>query len=302
MKKVKIILSIAGTLIFLFSFGGISGINVYSERSDSEHTTGKSTQTNTKTTQTVTKPKTVSTKTTQTGAKPKTVSTKSTQTVAKPKTTAAKPAQPASKAKPAAAKPAQSASKPALVDPGIVTIGQQHWAVANLNVSTFRNGDSIPEAKTNQEWLAAGEAKKPAWCYYNNDPAVGKKYGKLYNWYAVNDPRELAPAGWKLSSAEDWKRLAYSLGGAVVAGTKMKSTTGWLEGNNGYDDSGFTGLPGGYRIENGIFKNSGSAGSWWSTTESKTQTAIDNYLSFSSSLGSSSNPKQRGESVRCLKE
>ena len=98
-------------------------------------------------------------------------------------------------------------------DPGTVTIGTQIWAVANLNVNTFRNGDSIPEARTPQEWVAAGEAGKPAWCYYNNDPANGLKYGKLYNWYAVNDPRELAPAGWTLPSDADWAELTHYLKG-----------------------------------------------------------------------------------------
>lgn len=70
-----------------------------------------------------------------------------------------------------------------------VKIGDQIWMTRNLNVDKFCNGDPIPETKTNEEWIKAGENGKPAWCYYDNDPANGEKYGKLYNWYAVNDPR-----------------------------------------------------------------------------------------------------------------
>lgn len=199
----------------------------------------------------------------------------------------------------------QKSSKSEQVDKsknsGVINIGTQVWAVANLNVSTFRNGDTIPEAKTNEEWVAAGESEKPAWCYYNNDPATGQKYGKLYNWYAVNDPRELAPDGWTLASDADWSKLAHYLGGPETAGSKLKSTYGWIDGTNGSNESGFTGLPGGYRIENGIFKNSGSIGTWWSCTESKSVSAVDFYLGQGTTLSRSSNPKQRGESVRCIK-
>jgi uncharacterized protein (TIGR02145 family) len=117
----------------------------------------------------------------------------------------------------------------------------------------------------------------------------------------VNDPRGLAPAGWTMPSDADWAKLTYYSGGQGAAGERMKSTAGWSEGNNGTNETGFIGLPGGYRVENGTFLNLGSIGIWWSSTESKSLTAIDHYLSMNSSLGKSSSPKQRGESVRCLK-
>ncbi|MFM7765029.1 MAG: FISUMP domain-containing protein, partial [Sphingomonadales bacterium] len=79
-----------------------------------------------------------------------------------------------------------------------VTIGKQVWMTKNLDVDKFRDGSSIPEAKTDEEWKKAGKNKQPAWCYYNNDPANGAKYGKLYNWYAVNDSRGLAPVGYHI--------------------------------------------------------------------------------------------------------
>jgi uncharacterized protein (TIGR02145 family) len=169
-------------------------------------------------------------------------------------------------------------------------------------VSTFRNGDTIPEAKTNKEWVTAGDAGKPAWCYYNNDPAIGKKYGKLYNWFALNDPRGLAPAGWALSTDSDWTRLVNYLGGPGTAGSKLKSTSGWNEGSIGTNDTGFSGFPGGYRVENGIFQNIGSIGIWWSTTENNPLSAFDHYLAQNNSLARSNSPKQRGESVRCIKK
>ena len=199
-------------------------------------------------------------------------------------------------------KSSKSESENKAKDVGTVRIGTQIWAVANLNVSTFRNGDSIPEAKTSKEWVAAGESGKPAWCYFNNDPATGLKYGRLYNWYAVNDPRGLAPVGWTLSGANDWAMLINYLGGQGAAGSKMKSMSGWSEGNNGTNEAGFIGFPGGYRVENGSFLNIGSIGTWWSSTENNTPTAIDHYLAQSSSVGRSNSPKQRGESVRCIRK
>lgn len=108
-----------------------------------------------------------------------------------------------------------------------VTIGTQVWATKNLNVTTFRNGDPIPQAKTDAEWKAAGENKQPAWCYYDNNAANGAKYGILYNWYAVNDPRGLAPEGFHIPTDSEWDTLVSFLGGEDVARKKMKSAIGW---------------------------------------------------------------------------
>ena len=94
-----------------------------------------------------------------------------------------------------------------------VTIGKQVWMTKNLDVGTFRNGYPIPEAKTNEEWVNAGLNKQPAWCYYQNDPTNGEKYGKLYNWYAVNDSRGLTPEGWHIPSENEWEILFRYLGG-----------------------------------------------------------------------------------------
>jgi len=88
-----------------------------------------------------------------------------------------------------------------------VAIGKQVWMTENLNVDTFRNGEAIPHVKTNEEWIKAGENKQPAWCYCDNDPANGAKYGKLYNWYAVANARGLCPAGWHVPSDDEWTQL-----------------------------------------------------------------------------------------------
>jgi uncharacterized protein (TIGR02145 family) len=302
MEKANPFITVTAIFVLLFSYGNMSG-------SICAQTTSKSAQTQKKTTQTVTKPVQTQTKSTQTVSKPAQTKPKPSQTV--PKSTQSvktksksvvavpKPGQTKSK-------PVQKSSKPVPVtkskDSGTVTIGTQNWAVANLNVTTFRNGDTIPEAKTNKEWVSAGESGKPAWCYYNNDPANGLKFGKLYNWHAVNDPRGLAPAGWSLPGDADWTKLAYYLGGPEASGRKMKTTSGWIDGNTGTNESGFTGFAGGYRVENGTFLNLGSIGTWWSSTEGKTSSAIDFYLSLGGSLGRGSNPRQRGESVRCLRD
>ena len=270
MEKATKIFTICGVFMLISSFGILLATDLpYTLNSETEGLI--SVQTQTKSTQTTTKSAQTKTKSARTKSK---TTPKSTKT------------EPVKKVK----------------EPGTLIIGNQIWAEANLNVSTFRNGDTIPEAKTNKEWVAAGESGKPAWCYYNNDPVIGKKYGKLYNWFALNDPRELAPAGWTLSTEADWARLVNYLGGSGTAGSKLKSTTGWNEGNIGTNDTGFSGFPGGYRVENGIFQNIGSIGIWWSTTENNPLSAIDHYLAQSNSLAKSNSPKQRGESVRCVKQ
>ena len=108
-----------------------------------------------------------------------------------------------------------------------IKIGTQTWTTKNLDVSKFRNGEAIPLAKTNAEWELAGQNKQPAWCYYENKGENGTTYGKLYNWFAVNDPRGLAPSGYHIPTDAEWTILTDYLGGDSIAGAKMKSTSGW---------------------------------------------------------------------------
>ncbi|MDD4968306.1 MAG: fibrobacter succinogenes major paralogous domain-containing protein [Paludibacter sp.] len=147
-----------------------------------------------------------------------------------------------------------------------IKYGLQEWTASNISTTIFNNGDVIPEAKTKEEWIKAGTSGKPAWCYYKNDPENGKKYGKLYNWYAINDPRGLAPAGWKISTNNEWMTLIQNMQGVDYAGPKLKNTKGW-KSRNGVNKIGFSALPAGIRDENGDFSFLGTVGQWWSNTE-----------------------------------
>jgi uncharacterized protein (TIGR02145 family) len=184
-----------------------------------------------------------------------------------------------------------------------VNVGTQEWLGKNLNVDRFANGDPILEAKTEGEWARAGENKQPAWCYYNNDPALGRTYGKLYNWYAVNDPRGLAPSGWHVPSDDEWTALTNYLGGEAAAGLPMKSTSGWLENGNGNNSSGIAGLPGGLRSPNGSFNYLGKLGYWWSASESASDKAWYRVLYYNfGGVFRYGGSKSCGFSVRCLRD
>ena len=175
----------------------------------------------------------------------------------------------------------------------------QTWMSYNLSVSNYRNGDVIPEVQDKTAWanLTTG-----AWCYYEN--ANDKKYGKLYNWYAVNDPRGLAPKGYHIPSDEEWKILTDYLGDAAEG--KMKSITGWDEDGNGINTIGFNAFPGGCRNIDGSFCGIGTFTAFWSSSEESSIHAKDFSLLagyFSSGFNScSSSNKRNGFSVRCLKD
>ncbi len=155
----------------------------------------------------------------------------------------------------------------------IAKLGTQTWMAQNLNVTRFRNGDVIPEAKTKEEWEKADMEGTPAWCYYNNDYQNGPIYGKLYNWHAVTDPRGLAPLKWHIPNQEEWKRLINFLGGNEKAGKLLKDSIGWHNGGNGTNKSGFAALPSGNRTDEGSFKGLLTFGYWWSRQESTASTA-----------------------------
>ena len=184
-------------------------------------------------------------------------------------------------------------------DKGEVTIGNQVWTSKNLDVSKFKNGEEIPEAETKDQWKAFSDANEAAWCYYENKT----EYGKLYNWYAVNDPRGLAPAGYHIPTDEEWTTLTNYLGGKTIAGAKMKSTSGWENDGNGTNSSAFAGLPGGFRGNDGNFYNFGAFGYWWSSSEFNSNSAWCRVLYYSN--GNVNRPyynKQDGFSVRCLRD
>jgi uncharacterized protein (TIGR02145 family) len=173
---------------------------------------------------------------------------------------------------------------------GLVKIGTQIWMSKNLDVSTYRNGDPIQYARTLEQWVDAARKGEGAWCYYDHDPKNGAIYGKLYNWYAVNDSRGLSPAGYHLPTDLEWSLLSENLGGEEIAGFKMKSTSGWANGGNGDNNSGFNGLPGGFCNSNGNLGNITGYGYFWSSSENSTRVNKDYYY------------EDQGLSVRCLRD
>jgi uncharacterized protein (TIGR02145 family) len=184
-----------------------------------------------------------------------------------------------------------------------VTIGSQTWTAENLNVATFRNGDAIMETKTQEEWVKAGESSQPAWCYFNNDPANGAKYGKLYNWYAVADPRGLAPEGWHTPSDDEWTQLSNAIGGDIKAGTILKSKTGWKGNRNGTDQVGFNVVGAGGRGGTSTFNGETSVAVFWSTTSKSRSIAWYRVIhATKTGMYREMDDKMSGFSVRCVKD
>ena len=183
-----------------------------------------------------------------------------------------------------------------------VIIGDQEWMAENLKVTRYRNGDDIEYVTDNDQWanLSTG-----AYCYYNNDANNSDTFGSLYNWYAVNDSRGLAPEGWRVPTDDEWQTLVDYLGGSSVAGGKMKEagTAHWNSPNTGAtNESGFTALPGGYRSGNGNFFNLGNNGYFWSATEYSTYYAWSRELSYNYAQVYRYYNKQHGFSVRCIRD
>ena len=198
----------------------------------------------------------------------------------------------------------------------IVKIGNQEWMTRNLDVNRFRNGDLIPHVELNEEWKKAGDNEQPAWCYYDNDPENGKKYGKLYNKYAVIDLRGLAPKGWYIPTCEEWTRLEEFLG-TEIAGHKMKAVNDWecsssrlngeqniveIHNGNGDNSSGFNALPGGWRDDDGGFYYINKEAYFWNGNENydygnELLLLRENYCEFRWALGAYS----AGASIRIIK-
>jgi uncharacterized protein (TIGR02145 family) len=185
-----------------------------------------------------------------------------------------------------------------------IKIGSQIWMTKNLDVTHFRNGDTIIQAKTDKEWLECSKKQIPAWCYFKNNEKNKEKYGLLYNWYAVNDPRGLAPKGYKIPNEEDWNKLINSLGGEMVAAPKMRYGKIWEDsllitsskGNFGAVASGWRK----HSDEKIEFINNGSY--WWSSSSQTPKISWTRYLVIKAKeVRSYCYDKGSGLSVRCLK-
>lgn len=137
------------------------------------------------------------------------------------------------------------------------------WMLKPLNLNHFRNGDIIAEAKTTDEWIKAYKQKKPAWCYYNNDPELGKIHGKIYNWYAITDKRGLAPEGWKIADDSDWVNLTNCFNGQKNVVERIKQH---FSDSTNYTFEDFM-TYGGTRGGHGSFTQLNEYGRYFTTTE-----------------------------------
>lgn len=188
-----------------------------------------------------------------------------------------------------------------------ITIGNQIWSQKNLYVATYKDGTPIPKVTDDAVWASLTTG---AYCYYQNDSVnYAATYGKLYNWYAVNDPRGLAPTGWHIPNESEWSTLENYLTGVFPIGNvggKMKETgtVHWTSPNAAAThSSGFAGLPGGLRHEDGTFENIGKYGLWWTTTEYSSSGIYFRYLYYlNSNLSRNNSHKRVGYSVRCIKD
>lgn len=193
-----------------------------------------------------------------------------------------------------------------------VKIGAVDWQKENLDVSVFSNGDSLFQAKTAEEWNKAFIEKKPAWCYYEFSAENGKKYGKLYNWFAVSDSRGLAPKGWRIPTEAEFESIDKTEG--YFLGDKLKASSGWdnwesiddkgvvqVNSANGNNSTGFSGIPGGCVDINGIFHNKGIKAFFWTITEYDSKMAVNRGLRNDHHFLHNFTNKGFGYSVRCIK-
>lgn len=197
-----------------------------------------------------------------------------------------------------------------------VAIGKYEWMAENLNVVTFRNGDSIPQAKTNEEWEKAAVEGRPVYCIYDINSGDNPKTGKLYNWYAFNDSRMLAPKGWHIPSDKEWIELSMELGMSpseagklhergTDEGTKLKDPDdlSWnLSDSTSVKFSGFNAQPGGCRLNNGEYYLEHVIAVFWSSTETETGGAYAYGIHPAPFFNRCDDNKGLGMSVRCIKD
>lgn len=196
-----------------------------------------------------------------------------------------------------------------------VKIGGQEWMAENLNVSKFRNGEYISDAYDEASWIVTNNSwgfpdgiTRPAWAFYDFEPNYQSKFGRVYNWYAVNDSRGLAPLGWRIPSYADWKQLINYLGGTELAIKMLKSPTGWKKGNmgrnsftgNGNNKSGFAAVPGGSCVVRGQFAGIGIWTAFWSSSVHQVDVEEKVWV-LSIMRGVELGDKGEGYYIRCIK-
>jgi uncharacterized protein (TIGR02145 family) len=186
-----------------------------------------------------------------------------------------------------------------------IGIGSQIWMIQNLNVTHYRNGDPITNVTNSTAW---NTLTTEAYCNFNNDLGYSTTYGKLYNWYAITDSRNIAPTGWHVPSKAEWDTLINFVGGKAIAGSKLKEigNTHWISANtDATNEYGFQGLPGGYRLNLGDFLYLHERGYWWT----KSNEYLSGSFAYSYGLNKDSvsitcyaTIQKFGLSVKCVKD
>ena len=199
-------------------------------------------------------------------------------------------------------------------DYATVLIGDQCWFAENLRNENYDNGDAIPSNLSDSEWSTTNSGAVALYgedegCQDNSpdidacDPAQSlEEYGRLYNWFAVDDARGLCPGGWHVPTDGEWTVMTDELGGESIAGGQMKTTYGWNNGGNGTNSSGFSGLPGGFRYSNGYFDYAGSNGYWWSSSPNGSDAWLRGLNSVNENVYRNNLTLRFGFSVRCVRD
>lgn len=187
----------------------------------------------------------------------------------------------------------------------VVKIGDQLWMAENLRTTKYRDKMSIPNVTDQTAW---SNLKTPGYCWYENEASANKDiYGALYNWYTV-ETGKLCPEGYHVPSDAEWTTLTSLLGGLSASGKKLKETGGthwyspWYEPTTATNETGFTALPGGMRVNTGTFDYLTYGGAWWSSDQQDATTAWGRIITYenSSAMTRGWDYKPSGSSVRCL--
>ncbi len=181
-----------------------------------------------------------------------------------------------------------------------IQIGYQTWMQKNLDEERFRNGDVIPEVTNWEEWMRAGENEKPAWCYFDNDSILGQKHGKLYNWYAVMDPRGLSPVGFHVPNKDEWEILFKTFEDATLT----DGIDFWLDDVQN-DHKGFRAIPSGGRFNEAdveFFYYLNIQAWWWTTSDMDKNVAYCVNYDVKYDVLIFDYYKDVGISVRCIKD
>jgi uncharacterized protein (TIGR02145 family) len=194
------------------------------------------------------------------------------------------------------------AANSAQADPPHVRIGELDWMTRNVDTTVFRNGDPVPEATAAESWVRAGRDRTPASAVYPGRPADLPRWGRLYNFHAVTDPRGLCPEGWRPPTDADWVALEKELG-ADRAAQRLRSAEGWPPGGAGRDTVGFEGLPAGFRTQSGAYHLADKVAYFWSSTSlSDTETTAHMLFDYDPKLFRIRYDKAMGMSLRCVRD